>query len=204
MTEAAMLAAVGGRALSTLGTGARWARGVGLGRLMRAGRDGADAVFVRLGRPPLKAEVGGLTVRGYLRHRLSRAPGLRHVRGPSTGGCSSATPSERDGGRRGRAHRDVHAARVPRRRAERPRGRDRARPVQRARARGERSARELREREDRAEGARGRSRDGAVPAEPRNDLGVRGARRSRPVPRARAGRDVGRRGLEATTSTHSS
>ena len=64
-----MLAAVGGRALSTLGTGARWARGVGLGRLMRAGRDGADAVFVRLGRPPLRANVDGLTVRGYLRHR---------------------------------------------------------------------------------------------------------------------------------------
>jgi FkbM family methyltransferase len=64
-----MLAAVGGRALSTLGTGARWARGVGLGRLMQAGRDGADAAFLRLGRPPLRAEVGGLTVRGYLRHR---------------------------------------------------------------------------------------------------------------------------------------
>ena len=64
-----MLAAVGGRALSTLGTGARWARGVGLGRLMRAGRDGADAAFLRLGRPPLRADVGGLTVRGYMRHR---------------------------------------------------------------------------------------------------------------------------------------
>ena len=64
-----MLAAVGGRALSTLGTGARWARGVGLGRLMQAGRDGADAAFLRLGRPPLRADVGGLTVRGYLRHR---------------------------------------------------------------------------------------------------------------------------------------
>ena len=64
-----MLAAVGGRALSTLGTGARWARGAGLGRAMRAGRDGVDAVFLRLGRPPLKAEAGGLTLRGYLRHR---------------------------------------------------------------------------------------------------------------------------------------
>jgi FkbM family methyltransferase len=64
-----MLAVLGGRALSTLGTGARWARGAGLGRLMQAGRDGADAVFLRLGRPPLRADVGGLTVRGYLRHR---------------------------------------------------------------------------------------------------------------------------------------
>jgi FkbM family methyltransferase len=64
-----MLAAVGGRALSTLGTGARWARGAGLGRVMRAGRDGVDAVFLRLGRPPLRAEAGGLTLRGYLRHR---------------------------------------------------------------------------------------------------------------------------------------
>jgi FkbM family methyltransferase len=64
-----MLAVLGGRALSTLGTGARWARGAGLGRLMQAGRDGADAVFIRLGRPPLRAEVGGVTVRGFLRHR---------------------------------------------------------------------------------------------------------------------------------------
>jgi FkbM family methyltransferase len=64
-----MLAVLGGRALSTLGTGARWARGAGLGRLMQAGRDGADAVFLRLGRPPLRVDVGGLTVRGYLRHR---------------------------------------------------------------------------------------------------------------------------------------
>lgn len=60
---------MGGRGLSTLGTGARWARGVGLGRVMRAGRDGADAAFLRLGRPPLRADVGALTVRGYLRHR---------------------------------------------------------------------------------------------------------------------------------------
>ena len=64
-----MLVALGGRALSTLGTGARWARGAGLGRLMRAGRDSADAAFLRLGRPPLRADADGLTVRGYLRHR---------------------------------------------------------------------------------------------------------------------------------------
>ena len=64
-----MLAAVSGRALSTLGTGARWARGAGLGRVMRAARDGVDAAFLRLGRPPLRADVDGLTVRGYLRHR---------------------------------------------------------------------------------------------------------------------------------------
>jgi FkbM family methyltransferase len=64
-----MLAPVGGRVLSTLGTGARWARGVGLDRLMQTGRDGADAAFLLLGRPPLRADVDGLTLRGYLRHR---------------------------------------------------------------------------------------------------------------------------------------
>ena len=64
-----MLAPVGGPVLSTLGTGARWARSVGLGRLMRAGRDGADVAFLRLGRPPLRTDVDGLPLRGYLRHR---------------------------------------------------------------------------------------------------------------------------------------
>jgi FkbM family methyltransferase len=60
---------VGGRALTTLGTGARWAREAGLGAALRATRDGLDSVFVRLGHPPLKAEVDGVTVHGYLRHR---------------------------------------------------------------------------------------------------------------------------------------
>ena len=67
--KAAMLAPVGGPVLSALGTGARWARGMGRGRLMQAGRDGADAAFLCLGRPPLRTDIEGLPLRGYLRHR---------------------------------------------------------------------------------------------------------------------------------------
>ena len=62
-----MLAAMG--ALVLLGAAARWTRRAGLGSVLRAVRDGLDRVFLRLGWPPLSAEVDGVTVRGYLRHR---------------------------------------------------------------------------------------------------------------------------------------
>src|ERR687890_2276339 len=62
-----MLAAV--RVLSVLGSGARWARRAGLGAALRVVRDGLDRVFLGLRRPPLRAEVDGVSLRGYLRHR---------------------------------------------------------------------------------------------------------------------------------------
>jgi FkbM family methyltransferase len=57
------------RVLRLLGRAARIARRAGLGRPLALARDGADAVLLRLGRPPLSASVGGVTVRGFLRHR---------------------------------------------------------------------------------------------------------------------------------------
>ena len=54
------------RAAATL---ARAARAVDLGNAFAATRDAADAVFLRAGRPPLSASIGGVRVRGYLRHR---------------------------------------------------------------------------------------------------------------------------------------
>jgi FkbM family methyltransferase len=59
----------GAHALSVLGAGARAARRAGLGGALRVGRDAADALFVRAGRPPLRATLDGVEVRGYLRHR---------------------------------------------------------------------------------------------------------------------------------------
>jgi FkbM family methyltransferase len=60
---------VANRSLAALGRAARLARSAGLGRALRALRDGTDSVFLCLDRPPLKASVDGERVRGYLRHR---------------------------------------------------------------------------------------------------------------------------------------
>ena len=146
---------LGGPVLSTLGTGARWARGVGLGRLMRAGRDGADAAFLWLGRPPLRTDVDGLPLRGYLRHRSFlahlasatyepeyRRLFLRELRPGATvvdAGAHIGTYS---------------AARVPRGWSSRSGRRDRGGSLQPARARVEHPPRRVRERDDRREGGR--------------------------------------------------
>lgn len=52
-----------------LGRVARAARRLGLGTVLAAGRDGADRLLLRLGRPPLRVEAYGVELRGYLRHR---------------------------------------------------------------------------------------------------------------------------------------
>jgi FkbM family methyltransferase len=52
-----------------LGRLAANARRLGLGGPARAGRDAADAVFRAVRRPPLRVEVDGIEVRGFLRHR---------------------------------------------------------------------------------------------------------------------------------------
>lgn len=58
-----------GATISFLGVAARTARRLHLGKLLVAGRDGLDRVFLRLGRPPLRARVRGVEIRGFLRHR---------------------------------------------------------------------------------------------------------------------------------------
>lgn len=57
------------RTLGLLGRAARLARRAGLGRPLAVARDGLDAALLRLRLPPLRAEHGGVTVRGFLRHR---------------------------------------------------------------------------------------------------------------------------------------
>ncbi|HEY2372483.1 MAG TPA: FkbM family methyltransferase [Gaiellaceae bacterium] len=52
-----------------LGRLAANARRLGLGGAARYGRDGADAFFRAVRRPPLKIEVDGIEIRGFLRHR---------------------------------------------------------------------------------------------------------------------------------------
>jgi FkbM family methyltransferase len=56
-------------ALGLLGATARSARRVGLGRAMNALVDAVDRLLLRLGAPLLKASVGKVELRGYLRHR---------------------------------------------------------------------------------------------------------------------------------------
>ena len=65
------------RILDVLGAGARAARSAGLGGVLAAVRDAADAVSVRAGRPPLRAEIDRVSVRGYLRHRSYLAEAAR-------------------------------------------------------------------------------------------------------------------------------
>jgi FkbM family methyltransferase len=55
--------------LATLGSMARAARHLGLGRVFALTRDSADAALFRLGWPPLKAQAEGIEIRGFLRHR---------------------------------------------------------------------------------------------------------------------------------------
>jgi FkbM family methyltransferase len=55
--------------IGLLGRLAASARRAGLGGPARAARDSADAVFRTVGRPPLRVEVDGIAVRGFLRHR---------------------------------------------------------------------------------------------------------------------------------------
>jgi FkbM family methyltransferase len=52
-----------------LGRLAASARRLGLGRAARAGRDAADGFFRAIKRPPLRVEVDGIEIRGFLRHR---------------------------------------------------------------------------------------------------------------------------------------
>lgn len=58
-----------GRTLSLLGLAARAARRFRLGGALALARDGVDGLFLRLGRPPLRARVHGIEIRGFLRHR---------------------------------------------------------------------------------------------------------------------------------------
>jgi FkbM family methyltransferase len=55
--------------IKLLGRLAASARRLGLGRVARLGRDSADAFFRSIRRPPLRVEVDGIEVRGFLRHR---------------------------------------------------------------------------------------------------------------------------------------
>jgi FkbM family methyltransferase len=57
------------RVLQRLGTAARLGRAVHLGPPLRVARDCLDYLFVRTGRPPLAATIGGAQFNGYLRHR---------------------------------------------------------------------------------------------------------------------------------------
>ncbi len=57
------------RFLGVLGWAARTARRLGLGRVLATARDGVDRLFLRIGRPPLRAVVHGVEIRGFLRHR---------------------------------------------------------------------------------------------------------------------------------------
>jgi FkbM family methyltransferase len=57
------------RATGALGTAARWVRRARLGNVLRAGIDGIDRALLRAGVPPLAAEIDGVELRGYLRHR---------------------------------------------------------------------------------------------------------------------------------------
>ena len=57
------------RTVDVLGSAARLARAAHLESVASVARDTVDAVFRRVGRPPLAATIGGVTVRGYLRHR---------------------------------------------------------------------------------------------------------------------------------------
>jgi FkbM family methyltransferase len=52
-----------------LGRLAASARRFGLGRVARFGRDAADGLFRTIKRPPLRVEVDGIEIRGFLRHR---------------------------------------------------------------------------------------------------------------------------------------
>jgi FkbM family methyltransferase len=54
------------RLLGKLAASVRRAR---LGALLRATRDAIDAIALRTGRPPLRVTVGGVEIRGFLRHR---------------------------------------------------------------------------------------------------------------------------------------
>lgn len=54
---------------TVLGNAARVARSAGLAKPLGFGRDLADALLVRVGRPPLAASVGSRRLRGFLRHR---------------------------------------------------------------------------------------------------------------------------------------
>jgi FkbM family methyltransferase len=60
---------MGRRAVGALGSVARAARNIGLGSVFSLTRDGLDALFLRAQRPPLHVSVGGMPVRGFLRHR---------------------------------------------------------------------------------------------------------------------------------------
>jgi FkbM family methyltransferase len=60
---------MGRASVGALGFLARGARTLGLGSAVAWARDAVDTVFMRARRPPLRASVGGVPVRGFLRHR---------------------------------------------------------------------------------------------------------------------------------------
>lgn len=61
-----------------LGTAASSARRIGLGGAARAAVAAADAILLRLRRPPLTARVDGVVIHGFLRHRSFLAEAMRH------------------------------------------------------------------------------------------------------------------------------
>ena len=60
-----------------LGTAAASTRRIGLGGVARAAVAAADAVLLRVRRPPLTAHVDGVAVHGFLRHRSFLAEAMR-------------------------------------------------------------------------------------------------------------------------------
>jgi FkbM family methyltransferase len=60
---------MGRSSVGALGLLAKGARTLGLGSPLAWARDAVDTIFVRARRPPLRASVGGVAVRGFLRHR---------------------------------------------------------------------------------------------------------------------------------------
>lgn len=55
--------------IAVLGRIARAARRLGLGPALASARDAADRILLALRRPPLRVDVDGLEIRGFLRHR---------------------------------------------------------------------------------------------------------------------------------------
>lgn len=63
--------------IGALGRAAALARRSGLGGVARVAVNAGDSIFLRAGRPPLRADVDGLELRGYLRHRSYLAETMR-------------------------------------------------------------------------------------------------------------------------------
>lgn len=95
------------RLLSILGAAARTVRRLGLGRVLATARDFVDQLFLRIGRPPLRAVVHGVEIRGFLRHRSFLAGAVHGYEDHLTelfAGAASAGATVVDGG----AHIGLH------------------------------------------------------------------------------------------------